>query len=308
MAVRRLFYLALLTGCLVFCYAYREWFSWFALVGLFCLPLLSLLLSLPAMLRAAVRLPLPQEIPLGTEIRLHLQAACPLPAPPIRCRFRVRCSVTGKTRACAIGTKLPTAHCGTLEIDPKKAYIYDYLGLFRRRIRSLQPLTLQIVPTPVPLENPPQPRQYLSTAWRPKPGGGFAENYDLRQYRPGDNLRQIHWKLAAKTGQLIFREPMVPVQNTLVISLRLPAPGDALDKLLGQLLWLSQSLLEQQLPHEILCLTGRGAERYPVRDAAGMKAAMGALLAAPAAQEDAVLPEPQGAYWHYRIGGEPDAQ
>lgn len=307
MAGRRFLYLTVLAGCLGFYYAYREWFAWFLLVGAFFLPLLCLIISLPAMLKVQVRLHMPGEVPIGSEALVRLESACSLPTPPIRCKLRVRHSVTGEEISYATETPLPTQHCGALRIIPKKLYVYDYLGLFRRRIRKIEPLTLHIAPKPIPLAEPPQLRQYLSNSWRPKPGGGFAENYDLRQYRPGDNLRQIHWKLAAKTGDLIYREPMEPMKNTLVICLILPATEEQLDEDLGKLLWLSGYLLEQQLTHEIRCLTGRGLECFPVKDLSGQKNALRALLASPAAPKDAELSEPVDAVWHYRIGGDPDA-
>ncbi|MBR2633811.1 MAG: DUF58 domain-containing protein, partial [Lentisphaeria bacterium] len=49
---------------------------------------------------------------------------------------------------------------------------------------------------------------FSKASGRPKPGGGYGENYEIRQYRPGDNLNQIHWKLSAKVGDLMLREPM----------------------------------------------------------------------------------------------------
>ena len=32
--------------------------------------------------------------------------------------------------------------------------------------------------------------------------------YDLRPYRAGDSLKQIHWKLTARVGELTVREPL----------------------------------------------------------------------------------------------------
>lgn len=307
MVTRRFLYLAALAGCLVFYYAYQEWFGWFALVGLLCLPVFSLIISLPAMLTVKLRLQLPEEAPPAAQITASPEYRCPLPVPPARYKLRVRHRVTGETLTCKPERQLPTEHCGTLEIQACKAWAYDYLGLFRLRIRNLQTYTLQISPVPVPIENPPQPKLYMATAWRPKPGGGFSENYDLRQYRPGDNLRQIHWKLVAKTGDLIFREPTEPVQGKLVLCLVQPSDGEILDLRFGNLLWLSRYLLEMGLSHEIRCLTGQGILRCPVENEAALQAALKTLLAAPAAPKDAQLPEPEDAFWYYRIGGESDA-
>ena len=58
----RLLYLAALAGGTVFyCFSYA-WFSWFLLVLLWCLPALSLVVSLPAMLTMDLRLVSPGKI------------------------------------------------------------------------------------------------------------------------------------------------------------------------------------------------------------------------------------------------------
>ena len=48
-------------------------------------------------------------------------------------------------------------------------------------------------------------------------GSDMTETYELRDYRPGDNLHGIHWKLSGKLDKLIFREPAQPVSNALLL-------------------------------------------------------------------------------------------
>ena len=57
----RLLYLAALAGGTVFYCFFYAWFSWFLLVLLWCLPALSLVVSLPAMLTMDLRLVSPGE-------------------------------------------------------------------------------------------------------------------------------------------------------------------------------------------------------------------------------------------------------
>ena len=51
-----------------------------------------------------------------------------------------------------------------------------------------------------------------------KKGGGFSEFHENREYRPGDSVRDIHWKLSGKTDKLIVRQAMEPVQRRLVLA------------------------------------------------------------------------------------------
>lgn len=52
--------------------------------------------------------------------------------------------------------------------------------------------------------------------------GGQDEFYGLREYRPGDNVRSIHWRRTARTGQVMVREMTsnAPPQMTVVLNLR----------------------------------------------------------------------------------------
>ena len=52
--------------------------------------------------------------------------------------------------------------------------------------------------------------------------GGTSEFYGLREYRPGDNIRAIHWRSTARTSQLMIREMAAnsPPQMVVVLNLR----------------------------------------------------------------------------------------
>lgn len=305
MAARRLLYLAVLEGCLVFFVAYREWVSWLVLVAVFWLPWFSLLLSLPAMLSAKIRLQCPARLAMGVAVKPAISVRCFLPASPVRCRLSVRHSITGKTERFKPDHPIPTNHCGVLEIRLKGLWVYDYMGLLRlpKRVKNVHRLTL--LPHPVEIPDPPGLDRYLAGAWRPKHGGGFAENHDLRLYRPGDNLRQIHWKLAAKTGKLIFREPIEPVRGRVMLTMTLTGDPNTIDRKMGKLLWMSRRLLEKDLHHQIYCLTGRGTEVFTVTDEDSLLQALCTLLGAPMAQAE-TMPETAAAAWKYHIGGGED--
>ena len=155
------------------------------------------------------------------------------------------------------------------------------------------------------IPKPPSLERYIAGAWRPKHGGGFAENHDLRLYRPGDDLRQIHWKLAAKTGKLIFREPIEPTRGKVLLTMELSGDPNTVDTKMGKLLWMSRYLLENDLHHDVRCLTGRGTESYTVTDEESLMQVLRSLLGAPKTQNGS-LPLATDAAWQYRIGGGDD--
>lgn len=301
MALRRLLYLAALEGCLVLYVFYREWMAWILLLTVICLPFFSLLVSLPAMFTVKTSLRCPTETSVGQLVRPEVETTCFLPPPTVRCKLRVRHCMTGETSVVKTGKAVDTDHCGVLEITPARLWVYDYLGLWRFPGRKYTPWLLTVLPEPVKPKELPKPNQYTAAGWRPKPQGSFAENHELRQYRPGDDLRNIHWKLSSKTGKLIYREPVEPMRKRMVVTLALWGAENILDQKLGQLLYITGYLLEMGVSHEIRCLTGRGLEIYHVTDADSQHFMFRAVLASPACREGQSAPQLPGAY---RIGGD----
>ncbi len=53
-------------------------------------------------------------------------------------------------------------------------------------------------------------------------GDDYSEVLLLRDYVPGDSLKQIHWKLSSKLDRLIVREASMPVQRSLLICMDNP--------------------------------------------------------------------------------------
>ena len=200
------------------------------------------------------------------------------------------------------GEILPADHCGTLICRPEKAGIYDYLGLFRLKIQENAPIAVVVYPMPVTVNYIPELERYTSSAWRPKAGGGFSENHELRLYRPGDKLNQIHWKLSAKKGDMIVREPMEPLDERMLIEMELRGTSQELDQKFGKLLWMSNHLLELGFAHELRVLTGRGVQCLSVANKKELECGLEILLGEQQAPEGAAL-EPISASWRYRVEG-----
>ena len=292
-----------LLGALAFYGFYKEWISWILLLAVLYLPWLSLLLSLPAMLTVKADLRCPEKTRMDMPVRTALQLRCSFPHPPVLCTIRLVNSLTGKSYLGKPGEKIPTDHCGKMTLTYPHMYAYDYLGLFRRRLHREQSMTVYIEPKPVPGKLPTWPEGGQASRYRPKPGGGFSEHHDLRLYRPGDDLRNIHWKMAAKTGKLIYREALEPVEKGHVLTLCLYGVPEELDKRLGRLLYLSQSLLKEGIAHTVLCRTGKGLVELQVRDRASLETAMQCLLGSPRAETDGPVTA-ENVLWQHRIGGD----
>lgn len=305
MAGRRVTFLLLLLITFVFAIAYQEWLAWFLLAALAVLPLFSLVVSLPAMVLARFRLELPSNVTVGQPLEAHVLCRCPVPPPIWRYRVQAEHRLSKHRQRYQQLDFIPTDHCGTVHITVKKFKIYDYCGLFHKSVR-LRNRHYQVAVRPFPVALPEEPSLdgCLFPAWKPKPGGGFAENHELRLYRPGDNLQQIHWKLSAKTGSLIVRQPMEPVRGRILVRMDLKGSPDTLDRKLGQLLWLGQRLLEKDIHFQIQCLTGKGVQLLNVTDEQSLLHSIDTLLDCPPAHSGSLADQPEIAIWQYFIGGD----
>lgn len=302
MTQRRIVYLTALAGSLFFYWAYRAWLSGLFLVAVVFLPWLSLLLSLPAMISCKVTLQCPDRVTVLNPARTSLEVHCRLPVPEIGGKLQLFIPATRKKKRLKPGASLPTAHCGAFRIRCRRLWICDYLGLIRLPVKVREDRLVLVRPVASLPGQMPDMSRYLCGITRPKPGGGYAENHELRLYRPGDNLHQIHWKLSAKTGSLIIREPMEAQQDAAILTMELSGPPEVLDKKLGQLLGMSSHLAENGIKHRIFCYTGSGMAIYGVSNEQEATDAVDALLQMPHAEE-AIRPVYPKAIWRHHIGG-----
>ncbi len=298
-------YLLSLAGATVFYFAYQQWMAWLIFVAVLSLPVVSWVLSLPAILTLALTPGFGGSLPIRTRLAATCRTRSWLPAPPVSYRFQVHRPLTGDRWLVPADQPLPTGHCGLLRCQLQKCRVFDYLGLFFLPLPRRKAVTVTVLPTPIPVDDFPALDQVAGVHWRPKPGGGFAENHEIRLYRPGDKLNTVHWKLTAKTGKLTVREAMEPVRSHICLEVVLRGTPDRLDETLGKLLWLSEHLLSRELHHEIRALTGEGVLSLPVSDAESLDYALEAILRSPCASPKTPLPARSSA-WCYRIGGDGD--
>lgn len=306
MVGHRICYLAVLTACALFYLASGEWLPWVMLLAVLGLPWLSLLLSLPAMLRFRAEVDGPQSLPMGAPGQLQLMGSSDYPLPPFQGKIWLKQCISGESRRYQAGQGLPTKHCGGFAVTGKNVRVCDYLGLFSFPVRRSGEKRIVVRPMPLPMEKMPELNRYIACSWRPKSGGGFAENHELRLYRPGDRLNQVHWKLSAKTGKLTLREPMLPQRGLVLLTMTIRGTPEELDRKFGRLLWLGRFLLQQGIPFEIRALTADGVRSLPVTEEQALNKAIDILLCSGAASRGSIREHCYAAAWQYHIGGDAD--
>ena len=305
MVKQRIIWLLCFLGSLVFLVFYQRWLAWLMLSAVLLIPLFSLLVSLPAMITARLETHSPGRVTVGTPAALSFRCVSKGITPLWSCRVLVTQGITGKHKRLRRNAFLPTDRSSVLFCRLTRVRVYDYLGLIGLPLRGQRALKVVVEPQPIPIPNEQEADADSVFAWKPK-NGGFSENHELRLYAPGDSLRQIHWKLSAKTGKLILREAMEPVYQRLRLTLDLRGTPEDINRKLGNLLWLGRLLTEKAHPFQITALTGLGILTWQVDSDNALDTAMAELLSAPAVESGTLKGNPTFAGRAYHIGGEPD--
>ena len=264
MAVRRIIYIALLALAALYHFAYGQYATHYILIFFLCLPLLSLLVSLPAALTSKASLVGGLDVHRNAEGSVLLELQCKFFLPPEAWSITVEeknlfTNQSGSPQIIKTGgmNKLTksfhpdTTRLGTIRYRIKKARIYDYLGLFPIPVRRSGAAEFTVLPN-IERPNPEPELDDPSTLhFKPKPLG-FSEEHELREYREGDPLNLVHWKLSGKMDELIIREPQEVIRKKIVLSADLPANYSEQQSVIEQLRYLSEALIEKEIPYRLV--------------------------------------------------------
>ena len=98
-------------------------------------------------------------------------------------------------------------------------------ALFRKSRDVDAPLEVLVYPARVPVPRPPPRAQAHGDAVADRLGRR-GEFFGLRERRPGDDRRDVHWKSSARTGRLLVREYEDELARRVVIGVDNALPDD----------------------------------------------------------------------------------
>ena len=231
-------YLIILLCTTAFYICFSGYYSLYAILACLALPVLSLLLSLPAMLTLRLYLESP-EAPQnkGESFSLRLTASHRSPLPCGRAwaavnglnqftgdRCQGRVEFTPSRQPLAVEYQASSDLCGLLCFRLDRVWVCDLLGLVSLPVRLrkgggfCQTLILPNVHRPVMgLEEEAAPEGDGQRYSLRRPGSDPTELFGLREYQPGDRLNRVDWKLSQKTGAILVREGSLPVSDRVVL-------------------------------------------------------------------------------------------
>ena len=116
--------------------------------------------------------------------------------------------------------------CGKQVWEIKKAVTRDASGMFYIRIRRFvsEPVEIHVVPKAYPVfaEISKAVRLFVTEGEeyaKDRGGDDASEVFDVHEYKPGDRIAQIHWKLSARTEELYLKEFSFPLGAAVVVLL-----------------------------------------------------------------------------------------
>lgn len=273
----RFTYLITLAGVLAFFVCFNGYLSSYVLIAALLLPVLSLILSVLCLFGIRIVLsPLPyssekgEKLPVTVTVRNRL----PLTSGQVSVVLTVKNTLTGeeqKERLTFLAGPKPltvfhnvtSSCCGQLVVTLKKGRLFDYLGLLALPLKlSKRTSTLFYPSVRKPLLAVEQALLPDSEGeqYSPKtPGHDPSELFGLREYREGDRIAQIHWKLSVKTGETMVREYSLPISDSLLFLLSPNVSGRTAGMLLDTFATLSGFLAENGIPHRVSFRDENGA-------------------------------------------------
>lgn len=174
--------------------------------------------------------------------------------------------LTGEIRQIRLGCasdgaylRIESPHCGKLSVEVERIIIRDPFGLFRCRrqadIRGSLPVLPNSFEMAIELQAPNAPDMNSDEYSAIRPGDDPSALYGIRDYREGDPLHSIHWKLSSKFNRMIVKERSLPVANAVLLLWdNCPTAAftaEAADHACEALISASQALADLYVPHQI---------------------------------------------------------
>ena len=149
---------------------------------------------------------------------------------------------------------------GYYEFEVHKCHIYDRLGLFYISKRFSSSAGLMVLPEPkdITLRLGERIRNFYGDSDiydDVRPGKDSGQIFDIREFRDGDKVQRINWKLSAKKGCLLVREDSQPKACPVILFFSVRRIGDkgyradAYSKALESISSISFALMDKGCPH-----------------------------------------------------------
>lgn len=233
-------YIVLLLLAAAFHVLYKGTLSFVLLVFLIALPVISGVMLLLEARRMRVTAECEETVTeRGKGVSVIIRISNPTVLPIASCGIRVRyktCFPFEKTVSDKHDIFLPVApkgsetaavrfkaeHCGAIDVSLEKVRVFDFLSLFSVRKKIALKEKIIVIPPAcdfdADMETGVVSDSESSSFSQVKSGDDPSEIFRLREYRDGDRMNRIHWKLSSRSTGLIVKELSCPVSSKVLLA------------------------------------------------------------------------------------------
>lgn len=272
MVRKRLEYCLLLVAVTVFHVFFVDYLSFIIFSFFLTLPVISLVMTLFARRGIKAELEISSAFLQKNDvlfIHLNVKNTTYLTACRVRVKLVIRNDLLQEERieilfltagrtGLTVEQKLTSKYCGKLTCRIDELRTYDYLGLFsfRQKTSAHQKCDVLILPSVFQLGDIHRDAKTYQdvesdTYSRIKAGDDPTEIFDIREYKNGDRLTKIHWKLTGKHEQVMVKDFGLPISTEALLLFDLSGGSKDLDGLMDTIYSVSRFLIESQVPHEM---------------------------------------------------------
>lgn len=272
----KLLYFILLIISAVFYPMYKDNLSFLLLLTLILLPIVLLILLIISVKFVKIRVSADKTYtehgkPVKFKVRLTNRSFIPISSATIVLKYKsnnnqfrkfsTSIPISSRSAESVILT-VKSEHCGIVDAYIGKIKFNDLIGIFSINKKISFHKEIFIFPVAYPFEtsvisnmNTDSDSNLFS---HDKAGDDPSEVFDLREYREGDVMNRIHWKLSSRSDNYIIKELSAAVSSQVLFIPDFLGCGNEkqIDDVLDILASFSNFLIKKQLVHHIALLDG----------------------------------------------------
>lgn len=261
-------YILVLLASYIFFIFYRLWVAWYILALVIVLPLISLLIGAIRFIMIRTDMKLARTVLRNRPVNIEIFDTASKQKKDDEdqvnlfnnydCIFEIEDDMAGSVQKKIYNSKglrdfkipVDTSHCGHYVYTFRSIRYYDFLGLFRFTRKLNKRSEISVMPIESAPDTMPRLDTYKTKSYK-KSRSPYSEIYDIREYREGDSMKNIHWKMTAKKGDIMVREPLdEDLQNARLV-LRLLDNRDMMDRILDEFVFISKYFLNHGVSHRV---------------------------------------------------------
>lgn len=127
---------------------------------------------------------------------------------------------------------LSSEFCGYITSKAEQIWLTDIFGFLPVKVKDFaskkgKTTVLPETFAPVIVFRNMLPVPEESESYAPdKKGNDYSETFQIREYAPGDSIKQIHWKLSEKLDRTIVRDASLPIAKNIMLFWDKTAPAN----------------------------------------------------------------------------------